>query len=83
MHRRVGLDRHELVDLDGAAATDAAEVVALEVDQHDVLGAFLLVQREFALECRIGRVVAARGTRAGDRAGARDAVAQLQQALGR
>ena len=40
---RVGLDRHERVDGDGAVLAHAAEVVAPEVDEHHVLGALLLV----------------------------------------
>ena len=40
---RVALDVHEICHLDGAVFADAADVVAAEVDEHDVLGAFLLV----------------------------------------
>ena len=39
----VALDRHEVDDLDGARRADAAEVVAAEVDEHEVLGALLRV----------------------------------------
>src|SRR5690606_6555122 len=41
VHVGVTLHHHQLVDLDAAGAADAAEVVALEVDQHHVLGALL------------------------------------------
>ena len=43
---RVGLDHHQLVDLDRAVLADAAEVVAAEVDQHHVLGPLLGVVDE-------------------------------------
>jgi hypothetical protein len=39
----VALDEHQAVDFDGAEFADAADVVAAEVDQHDVLGALLFV----------------------------------------
>ena len=35
----VGLDLHQLVDLDAAVLADAAQVVAAQVDEHHVLGA--------------------------------------------
>src|SRR6266403_3614314 len=41
MHMRVGLENHVLVDANATTDTDAAEVVALEIDQHHVLGALL------------------------------------------
>jgi hypothetical protein len=40
-HVRIALDLHEFGDLDGAELGDATDVVASEVDQHDVLGALL------------------------------------------
>ena len=46
----VALDRHELVDLLGAEAHDPPDVVAGQVDQHDVLGEFLGVLGQLALE---------------------------------
>ena len=67
MHQvRVGLDRHQLVDLDAAVLADAAEVVAAEVDEHHVLGALLRVGEQLAraLQVLLGR--------AGARARARD-----------
>ena len=42
----VALDGEEVVDVDGAGERDAAEVVAEEVDDHDVLGAVLFVVLE-------------------------------------
>ena len=41
--RGVTLDREEAVDADAAGGADAAEVVAQQVDDHDVLAAVLLV----------------------------------------
>ena len=67
MHVRVTFDRHEFVDLDRARHADAAQVVAFQIDQHDVLGALLGMLDELA-HAR-GFVVAANArTRAGDRA---------------
>ena len=40
--------RHELIDVHGARFADAAEVVAFQVDQHDVLGALLRVGVQLA-----------------------------------
>ena len=39
---RVAFHDHELLDLHGALRGDASDVVASEVDKHDVLRAFLL-----------------------------------------
>ena len=63
----VELVDHELVDAHRAVLADPAEVVALQVDQHDVLGAVLGVEVEL-----LGEVVGgerAAGPRAGDGAG--------------
>ncbi len=40
---RISLDRHQLVDFDAAVSGHAPYIVALEVDQHHMLGALLLV----------------------------------------
>ena len=40
-HVAVALDRHQLVDLLGPKGDDPADVVAGQVDQHDVLGQLL------------------------------------------
>ncbi len=42
----VALDGEEVVDVDGPWETDAAEIVAEEVDDHDVLGAIFFVALE-------------------------------------
>ena len=62
VHGRVGLDDHERRHVDAAELADAAEVVAQQVDDHQVLGAVLLVvaQRGAAVGV-LGRVGGARG----------------------
>ena len=64
---RVELHLHELVDLDGAGHADAAEVVAAEVDQHDVLGALLLVGAQVVDEAPVLGGARAPPAGAGDR----------------
>ena len=71
----VALDRHELDDLDGARRAHPAEVVAAEVDQHQVLGPLLGVGEQLGAE----RGVLLRGRAA--RAGAGDRVQQRRVAL--
>jgi hypothetical protein len=44
---RVTLDDHLVGDLDAAGLGDAADVVARQIDQHHVLGAFLRVGQQF------------------------------------
>src|SRR5260370_27520838 len=44
----VGLDGHELVHAHRTRLAHPPEIVALEVDQHDVLGALLGMRRELA-----------------------------------
>ena len=58
---RVALERHELRHAHDAVVADAAEVVAAEVDEHDVLGAFLLVALQLLAEAHVLLVVAPRG----------------------
>ena len=62
VHGGVGLDGHQLRHLDAAQRADAAEVVAQQVDDHQVLGAGLVVgaQRGGA----VGVLDRVRGTRA-------------------
>ena len=66
-HVRVGLDRHERLDLDAAGLADAPEVVAAEVDEHHVLGALLRVLEQLARDALVLRGVGAARARAGDR----------------
>ena len=61
MHRAVGLHGEQVGDLDGADARDAAEIVAQEIDDHQIFGALLLVHRKPRLDaCVLARRAAAR-----------------------
>jgi len=79
----VALDGHELGDADGAGGGDAPDVVAQEVDEHEVLGAFLGVARELAGEGEVGGLVADAGAGSGDGAGGEAATDELDEELGR
>ena len=46
----IAFDRHDVGDGDGAEFGGAAHVVAAEVDEHDVFGAFLGVGEEVFFE---------------------------------
>ena len=81
-HVRVGLDGHERVDLDRAVLAHPAEVVAPEVDEHDVLGALLLVGEQALGDPRVLGLVGAARARAGDRAGRHVAAGHGEQRLG-
>ncbi len=63
---RVALDEHEVLDADGAEFGDAAYVVAAEVDEHDVLGDFLLVGAEVGFEGAVFDLVGGASAGAGD-----------------
>ena len=67
-HVRVAFDDRVVGHLDGAGDADAAEVIAGEVDEHQVLGAFLRIGEQFDLELAVGGFVGAAGAGAGDRA---------------
>ena len=64
----VVLDLHQLVDADRTRRRDAAQVVAAQVHEHDVLGALLLVGEQVGAQPAVlgGRRTAR--TRAGERA---------------
>src|SRR5204863_45303 len=62
---RVALDRHQLVDAHAARHADATEVVALEVDEHHVLGTLLRMRDELTDVAGVVMAVHAR-PRAGD-----------------
>ena len=66
-HVRVALDHHVLGDPHRADLRDAADVVAAEVDQHDVLGALLRVGEQLRGERPVLLGVGAAAARAGDR----------------
>src|ERR1700738_1528497 len=50
MYMRIRLDTHELVHVHGARLTDAAKIVALQIDQHDVFRALL------RMRCKLGHL---------------------------
>ena len=79
----VALDLHVLADRDGARPGDAAQVVAPEVDEHDVLGPLLRVALELLRQERVlARVRAARAS-AGDRVGRQPVALDLEEELRR
>ena len=63
----VALDLHELRDVDRPRLADATEVVAREVDQHDVLRTLLGVGQQFLTEHAVLVGVRSTSTRASDR----------------
>ena len=83
MHVRIRLDRHELVDLHAARLAHAAEIVALQVDQHDVLCPLLRMRMQLAREREIGSRIRAARSCACDRTRRDRAVAYAHEALGR
>ena len=70
-HVRVPLDHHQILHRHSAGLTDPAEVIAAEVHQHHVLGAFLGVGQQIQLQvailmgCRAARTGAGNGSEAG------------------
>ena len=66
-HVRVALDREGLGHLDAAGLGDAADVVARQVDQHQVLGALLRVGAQLGLERLVLLGRRAARARAGER----------------
>ena len=82
-HVAVALERHELVDVAGAELDDPPDVVAGQVDQHDVLGALLGVLEQLGGELAVVLVGAAAEPRAGDRTRDHPALEQLHHRLGR
>jgi hypothetical protein len=83
LHVAVTLHLHELFDRHRARASDAAHVVAGQVDEHRVLGPLLLAGDHLLLVgLRLGRRVAQRA-RAGDRVRLDLAVLDPDEHLGR
>jgi len=64
---RVPLQRHELFDLLGSEGHDPADVVAGEIDEHDVLGPLLRVLRELRGHAAIVLLGTTAAARARDR----------------
>ena len=83
VHRRMALEPRRAVDAHAAGDADAAEVVALEVDDHHVLGALLGIARQLGGERRVARRVVAARARALDGPGLDPAPAPAEQQLGR
>mmetsp|Transcript_21136 Transcript_21136/g.68381 ORF Transcript_21136/g.68381 Transcript_21136/m.68381 type:complete len:375 (+) Transcript_21136:286-1410(+) len=65
---RVSFHLHELLHFDRAALGDGADVVAAEVDEHDVLGALLLVREKLHLDALVLFRAGPARARAGERA---------------
>jgi hypothetical protein len=65
-HVRVRLDGHQLVDGDRAVLAHAPEVVAAEIDEHDVLGTFLRILEQLLCAAPVLLIGAAARIRAGD-----------------
>jgi len=64
---RVAFDLHLLTHLDRPGLGDPADIITAEVDQHQVLGAFLLVGQQLGLEGGIFGLVGTARPGAGDR----------------
>jgi hypothetical protein len=79
----VALDEHQVLHLDAAELADAADVVAAEVDQHDVFGDFLLVGAEVGFEGAVFGLVGGARAGAGDGAVLDGAAVDADQELGR
>jgi len=63
---RVALDGEQFFGLHRAVVADAAEIVASQIDEHDVLGALFFAGQHFAFEALVFGFVLAAPTRAGD-----------------
>ena len=72
-------DFHHFGDLDGARQADPTDVVAAQIDQHGVFGAFLAVGEQFGRQPGVLGGVFATRAGAGDRTGEHFAVLQLDQ----
>ncbi|MNY18522.1 hypothetical protein D3C86_1519050 [compost metagenome] len=74
------LEGHQVVDLDRARLADAAQVVAPEVDEHDVLGALLGIGHQVLAERLVA--VGPPAARARDGAHRRGAIVEPHHDLG-
>ena len=72
----VALDEELVGDLDGADLGDAADIVAAEIEQHQMLGALLRIGEQFLFERLVFVRRRAARARAGDRADGHGAIAQ-------
>ena len=64
----VTFDGHDVADLHAAVAGDPANVVAAQIDEHDVLGPFLGIGDQFLGQARVFFLGQPAATRAGERA---------------
>ena len=83
MDVRVALDAAKFVDTHAAGAADATEVIAFEVDQHDVFRAFLGIALEFSEQSRIDNRIDVATARAGNRTRVHAIAADADQPLRR
>ena len=83
MHVCIGLGDHVFVHRHAAGLADAAEIVAFEIDQHDVLGAFLGMRHQLGGVAPILLGVPVARARAGDGPRRNLAALDAQQPLGR
>ncbi len=65
-HMGIPFDGHQLIDFDAADGGDPADIVAAEIDQHDMLGAFFRVGQQFGFELALFFRRGAAPARAGD-----------------
>ena len=79
---RVALDGHEVDDLDRSGNRDAPELVAPEVDEHEVFGALLLVGEQVVGQGAVLAFRCAPRARPGDGPEARGAAFELDHRLG-
>ncbi len=82
MNVRIRLDGHEFVHAHRARFADSSQIVALEIDEHDVLRALLRMRREFGHLREISAGIATSGPRAGNRAGVDPASVNTSQTFG-
>jgi hypothetical protein len=79
----VALDHAVRIDAHGAGRGHPAEIVARQIDQHDVLGVLLGIREQIALELEIAVGIGAARPRPCDGAKLRVAAVRLHQRLGR
>ena len=75
----VAFDEKTVGDFDRADAGDAADIVAAEIEQHQMLGAFLRIGEEFGFQRLVLVRRRAARARAGDRANGDGVARHLDQ----
>ena len=65
-HVAVPLDEHQVLHANAAELADAPDIVAAQVDQHDVLGDLLLVGAQIGLHRAVFHLIRAARPRPGD-----------------